>query len=142
MRLLPAPYYSLDGINWLLCVTFPPPTPSIYISRWCNRSKASINRSTGERTDSPRVSRGFDGGLIRRAVKIVIFSPVTAARAPALHRSRRYQIATVRCRLCNSLGRAGPSGFEQDEGAKAEWVRGEDTGIFKCRHSCMEIREM
>lgn len=90
------------------------------------RLKIFTNRSVGGKNGDP-VSRGyFDGRLIRRAVKIVIFSPVTAPRAAALHRSRGdiRSIATVRCRLCNSLGRAGPSGFEQDEGAKGEWVWG------------------
>lgn len=82
------------------------------------------------------------GRLIRRAVKIVSFSPVIAPRAAALHRSAGYQIATVRCRLCNSLGRAGPSGSEREEATAPEETGERDTGIFKCRHSCMEIREM
>lgn len=74
------------------------------------------------------------GMLIRHAVKIVIFSPVIAPHAAALHVYEIYQIATVRCRLCNSLGRAGPSGFEQEGKRRMRGERG-----IQMPHSCMEI---
>ena len=87
--------------------------------------------------------------LIRRAVKIVIFSPVIAPHAAAeLHRVETRDIRSPR----SDVGYVIRSGVQarlvsskKKKTTKKKKKKEEEeggTGIFKCRHSCMEIREM